>query len=158
MQNKTRFFIAILTPLAIGALSSVFTVTGVNSWYRLIQKPSWNPPDQIFGPVWTALYILMGLAWYLVWRADISPRKKKQAHFIFAIQLALNFCWSFIFFNQHAIGWALVEIIILWMTILATIFIFARISRLASWLLVPYISWVSFALLLNYTIWQLNAA
>lgn len=156
MNNSLKLILSILLPLAIGALSGFFTVTGVGSWYQTIQKPSWNPPNWIFGPVWTSLYILMGIALYLVWKSDAAPALKRMAILLFSVQLVLNFFWSLIFFNQHAIGWALVEIIILWLAILVTIFVFARISNAAAWLLVPYISWVSFASILTYTIWKLN--
>jgi len=98
----------------------------------------------------------MGISLYLIWKSDATPSLKWLAILLFALQLALNFFWSLIFFNQHAIGWALVEIIVLWLSILATIFVFARINNTAAWLLVPYISWVSFAGILTYTIWKLN--
>ena len=156
MNNTAKLVISIIVPLAIGATSGLFTETGVGSWYQTIQKPSWNPPGWIFGPVWTLLYILMGVALYLVWKSDAAPALKRTAIILFSIQLVLNFFWSLIFFNQHAIGWALVEIIVLWLSILATIFVFARINNTAAWLLVPYISWVSFAGILTYTIWKLN--
>ena len=138
MNNTAKLVISIIVPLAIGATSGLFTETGVGSWYQTIQKPSWNPPGWIFGPVWTTLYILMGISLYLIWKSDATPSLKWLAILLFALQLALNFFWSLIFFNQHAIGWALVEIIVLWLSILATIFVFARINNTAAWLLVPY--------------------
>lgn len=156
MNNTVKLLISIIIPLAIGATSGLFTETGVGSWYQNIQKPSWNPPGWVFGPVWTALYIMMGISLYLVWKSDARPSLKKLAILLFALQLGLNFFWSLIFFNQQAIGWALVEILVLWLSILATIFVFAKINNTAAWLLVPYISWVSFASILTYTIWKLN--
>ena len=156
MSSIVKLIIAIAIPVLVGAISGYFTITGVESWYQTIQKPSWNPPNWIFGPVWTTLYILMGISLYLIWKSDATPSLKWLAILLFALQLALNFFWSLIFFNQHAIGWALVEIIVLWLSILATIFVFARINNTAAWLLVPYISWVSFAGILTYTIWKLN--
>ncbi len=156
MSNIVKAIIAIAIPLMVGATSGFFTVTGVESWYQTIQKPSWNPPNWIFGPVWTTLYIMMGVALFLVWKEDTSEELKKIAFTLFAIQLILNFFWSFIFFNQQQPGWALVEIIAMWVFILLTIFAFAQVNKTAAWLLVPYISWVSFATILNYTIWQLN--
>jgi tryptophan-rich sensory protein len=156
MNNTLKLIISIAIPVAIGATSGFFTVTGVESWYQTINKPSWNPPNWIFGPVWTTLYILMGIALFLVWKSDANPQIKKTAIILFAAQLTLNFFWSFIFFNQHQAGWALAEIIVMWVFILLTIFAFAPISKIAAWLLVPYISWVSFATILNYTIWKLN--
>ena len=156
MSNIVKAIIAIALPLMVGATSGFFTVTGVESWYQTIQKPSWNPPNWIFGPVWTTLYIMMGVALFLVWKEDTSEELKKIAFTLFAIQLILNFFWSFIFFNPQQPGWALVEIIAMWVFILLTIFAFAQVNKTAAWLLVPYISWVSFATILNYTIWQLN--
>ena len=156
MNNLTKLVIAIAIPLAIGGTAGFFTATGVDSWYQTINKPSWNPPGWIFGPVWTTLYIMMGVALFFVWKSDANEQLKRTAITLFAIQLVLNFFWSFIFFKQHQPGWALVEIIVMWVFILLTIFSFAPISKTAAWLLVPYISWVSFASILNYTIWKLN--
>lgn len=156
MNNTLKLIIAIAIPVAVGGISGFFTSTGVESWYQTINKPSWNPPGWIFGPVWTTLYIMMGVALFLVWKSNASDVLKRTAITIFAIQLLLNFFWSFIFFDQQQIGWALVEIIVMWVFILLTIFAFANVSKLAAWLLVPYISWVSFATFLNYTIWKLN--
>ena len=156
MNNSIKLIIAIAIPVAVGAISGFFTATGVESWFQTITKPSWNPPSWIFAPVWTTLYIMMGVALFLVWKSDSSDILKKTAITLLTIQLVLNFFWSFIFFDQHQIGWALVEIIAMWIFILLTIFAFGNISKLAAWLLVPYISWVSFATILNYTIWKLN--
>lgn len=156
MNNVLKFIISVCLPLLIGFSSSFFTVTEIGNWYQTIQKPSWNPPNWIFGPVWTTLYVLMGISFFLVWRSEKAWKIKRIAIILFAIQLVLNFLWSFIFFNQHQIGIAFAEITALWLMIFFTILAFARISRPASWLLVPYISWVSFAAILNFTIWQLN--
>jgi tryptophan-rich sensory protein len=134
MNNIAKLVISITIPVAIGATAGFFTVTGVDSWYQTIHKPSWNPPGWVFGPVWTTLYILMGIALFLVWKTDAGNSIKKKAIIIFAVQLMLNFFWSFIFFSQQQIGWAFMEIIVLWVMILATIF----------------------AAMLNYTIWRLN--
>lgn len=139
-----------------GGLSGFFTVTGVESWYQYINKPSWNPPNGVFGPVWTTLYIMMGIALFLVWKADASRDLKKIAIGLFGAQLLLNFFWSFIFFKLEQPGWAFAEILVMWLFILMTIFAFAQVSKPAAWLLVPYISWVSFAAILNYTIWRMN--
>jgi len=157
MSNTLKLIIAIIIPVAVGAVSGFFTNSEIPGWYQTINKPTWNPPSWLFGPVWTTLYILMGIALFLVWKSDASQSVKKTAIILFAAQLVLNFFWSFIFFNQHQIGWAVVEIITMWVFILLTIFAFAPISKIAAWLLVPYISWVSFATILNYTIWKLNS-
>jgi tryptophan-rich sensory protein len=138
------------------AIAAYVTITGSGSWYEDLQKPEWNPPSWLFGPVWTLLYILMGIAFYLVWKGKGSSPQKRLAMTLWGVQLLLNFCWSIIFFKLQETGWATVEIALLWLALLATIFAFAPLSRLAAWLLVPYISWVSFAAYLCYTIWQLN--
>lgn len=151
-----RFIISILIPVLTGAVAGFFTNGGVKGWYERANKPSFNPPGWIFGPVWTILYILMGIALYLVWKSDADRRIKSTAITFFGIQLLLNFCWSFIFFSAGELGWAFAEIIVLWIMILATILYFGKISKTAAWLLVPYIAWVSFASVLNYAIWQLN--
>ena len=156
MKNWIKLLISIALPLLVGFSGSQFTDTGQGTWYASIDKPDWNPPGWVFGPVWTSLYILMGIAFYLIWKSDTPRRQKNAAMILWVVQLVLNFLWSFIFFEQHELGLAVIEIILLWLAILATIFAFARISRLAAWLLVPYISWVSFASILTWTIWELN--
>ena len=157
MKPWLKLLISVMIPLAVGGLSGWFTAAGVNGWYRTIQKPAWNPPDAVFAPVWTVLYILMGIALYLVWNNKItSLNNKRPAITFWIVQLVLNAIWSFLFFSRHNIGLALVEIILLWVAIVITIFLFARVNKMAGWLLVPYISWVSFAALLNAAIWHLN--
>ncbi len=156
MKNWVRGFISIAAPLVVGGISGFFTTPEIKTWYQTIKKPDWQPPNWLFGPVWTVLYIMMGIALYLVWKATADQSKKRMAIILWIVQLVLNFFWSFVFFRQHQIDWALGEILILWLFILLTIFSFARINKTAAWLLVPYISWVSFATILTYTIWQLN--
>ncbi len=151
-----KFIISLLLPLAVGGLSGFFTVKAIPGWYAQLNKPWFNPPNWLFSPVWTSLYIMMGIALWLVWKSDAPQQLKQRAICLFAAQLVLNFFWSLIFFNLHQIGWALVEIIALWTTILLTIFAFAKVSTTAAWLLVPYLSWVSFASILNYSLWGLN--
>jgi len=154
MNNALKLIIALATPLLIGFSGSLFTISEIENWYQTLQKPSWNPPNWLFGPVWTALYVLMGISLFLVWRSAAS--QKSTAIILFALQLVLNFFWSFIFFKEHQPGFAFAEILVLWLMILLTIFSFGRINKVAAWLLVPYMSWVSFAAVLNFTIWQLN--
>ena len=151
-----KLFISILIPLAVGAVAGLFTASGVDGWYAVANKPWFNPPNWIFAPVWTSLYVLMGIALFLVWRADVDKKIKQTAISLFAIQLTVNFFWSFIFFKMQQPGWAFAEIILMWLMIFFTIIWFSKISTIAAWLLVPYICWVSFALVLNYSIWQLN--
>ena len=157
INNPIKFIISVLIPVGIGAISGLFTASNVKTWFVTVAKPSFNPPGWLFAPVWTTLYIMMGIAFFLVWKNEtIQKSIKQKAIILFAIQMVLNFLWSFIFFQQHEIGWALVDIILLWIFILLSIFSFAPISKTAAWLLVPYISWVSFATILNFAIWQLN--
>ena len=151
-----KLFISILIPLLVGAVAGLFTSSGVNGWYALANKPWFNPPNWIFAPVWTGLYIMMGIAFFLIWRAAADKTIKQTAMILFVTQLVLNFFWSFIFFKLQQPGWAFAEIILMWATILLTILSFGKISATAAWLMVPYICWVSFASVLNYSIWKLN--
>lgn len=157
MKNWMKLVISIGIPVAVGAIAGLFTNTEINTWYQDIDKPTWQPPGWVFGPVWTLLYVLMGVAFYLVWKSNAPAKAKRMAITLWVIQLVFNFFWSFIFFRQHQIDWALAEILVLWFFILLTIIYFSRISKLAAWLMVPYISWVSFASLLTYAIYQLNS-
>ena len=136
---------------AAGLIGSVFTASSISSWYQYLAKPELNPPSWVFGPVWTTLYLLMGIAAYLVWRV-----RALKAHAVFFVQLALNALWSVLFFGLRSPGLALIEIALLWLAILVTIVSFNRVSRTAAFLLVPYLLWVSFATYLNYSIWILN--
>ncbi len=156
IDHMPRLIISIIIPLLIGAISGFFTSEAVNSWYLTVQKPSFNPPNWIFAPVWTTLYILMGIAFYLIWKSEENTKVKRQAMLFYGIQLGLNFLWSILFFYLQQPGWALVEILFMWGMILLTILWFRKISPTAAWLLVPYICWVSFAIILNYSIWKLN--
>jgi translocator protein len=156
MKPIFKLIISIAIPLAVGALSGYFTSESVSGWYSTINKPSFNPPNWIFAPVWTVLYILMGIACYIVWKRSADLHSKRGALIVYGIQLALNFAWSILFFYFQQPGWALAEIILLWIFIFITILQFGKISSVAAWLLVPYIAWVSFAALLNFNIWELN--
>jgi len=156
MKNGLKLLISLMIPQIAGAAGAFFTVTDEGSWYQQINRPSWNPPGYIFGPVWTTLYILMGIGLYLVWKSDAAPALKRRAITLWGIQMVLNAAWSILFFGMHLIGVALADLILMWVAILLTIFAFARINKTAAWLLVPYISWVSFAGILNATIWVMN--
>lgn len=134
-----------------GIIGSIFTANSIPNWYQTLEKPFLSPPNWIFGPVWISLYILMGISLFLVWK-----KKNKIALILFFIQLILNSIWSVIFFGFQRIDIAFAEIIILWIFILLTIVFFFKISKLAAWLLIPYILWVSFAGYLNFSIWQAN--
>jgi len=156
MKAWMKFLVSLALPQVTGAAGAYFTVTGRGSWYQQIERPGWNPPGAVFSSVWITLYLLMGIAFYLVWKSAAPTADKRRAAVLWGVQLLLNFLWSYIFFGLHEIGWATVEIVVLWGAILLTIFAFAKVSRLAAWLLVPYISWVSFASILTYVIWKMN--
>jgi benzodiazapine receptor len=141
--------------LAVGALGALATAQSVGTWYQTLAKPSFNPPDRVFGPVWTALYVLMAVAAWLAWRSA-GWRAARPALMLFALQLALNLGWSLLFFGARWIGGALVEVVLLWFAIAATIAAFRRHSQWAGILMMPYIAWVTFATALNFAIWRLN--
>lgn len=157
-----RLIIAIVITNLAGIIGSLFTAPAIEGWYAGITRPSLNPPNWVFAPVWTILFILMGISLFLIWSAylktfDYRGKKKiRIALIIFGVQLILNTLWSIIFFALQSPAWSLFEIILLWLAILATIISFARISKVAAWLLIPYIFWVTFATYLNYAIWILN--
>jgi translocator protein len=138
---------------AVAGLGSLATTPNIPTWYATLNKPSWNPPNWLFGPVWTLLYAMMAVAGWLVWKRVGWG----TAIICFAVQLALNLAWSFIFFGAHQTGLAFLEIILLWLAIAATIISFFPVSKTAAALLIPYLLWVSFAATLNITIWRLNS-
>jgi translocator protein len=154
--NFKKLLISILLPLSCGAIAGIATSSNIDSWYKTLIQPSFAPPNWLFGPAWTTLYILMGIALYLVWTNPTTSHWKQKAFFIFGIQLVLNFLWSFLFFHFHWKGIALFEICLLWISIFLTILVFAKVNKTAAWLLVPYIAWVTFATILNYYFWSLN--
>ncbi len=136
---------------------SLFTPQPGSEWYyRVLAKPSWNPPDWLFPPAWTVLFLLMGSALYLVVDRGYAKLKIRGALALFGLQLVLNLGWSATFFGLHSPAWALVVILLLWLAIVATIVKFREISTVAGNLLIPYLLWVSFASWLNFTIWHLN--
>lgn len=177
--NAIKLLASIIICELAGVLGSVFTYSKISTWYKTLEKPGFNPPGWIFGPVWTTLFLLMGISLYLVWAKDwqtdnkifCSKRKiwnswsqkffdgkwqKANIILIFAVQLFLNVLWSVIFFGMQNPGVAFFELLMLWFAILYTIINFYRISKVAAYLLLPYILWVSFAGILNYFLWILN--
>lgn len=142
--------------LAAGGLGAVATTPEIDGWYQTLSKPAWNPPAAVFGPVWTTLYVLMAVAAWLVWKPN-GLRAAAAPLSLFALQLLLNVAWSWIFFALHQPGWAFGELLLLWLAIAATTEAFLRRSRIAGWLMTPYLAWVSFAGALNFAIWRLNA-
>jgi tryptophan-rich sensory protein len=157
---KTKNFISVLVCIIIcelaGMIGSIFTTPAINGWYAGLVRPFLNPPNWIFAPVWTLLFALMGVALFLVWKKGIKSKEVKMAVKVFGLQLILNVLWSIIFFGLHNPAWAFGEIVILWLAILWTIVTFYKISKPASYLLIPYILWVSFASYLNLSLWLLN--
>jgi len=156
MNNAAKLIIAVAAPVVIGGLSGFATARGVSTWYPTLVKPSFNPPAWVFGPVWTVLYIMMGVAAYLLWRQGINVVGVRVALAVFVVQLALNALWSILFFGMHSPGWALVEIVVLWFAIGVTIRLFWNVVPAAGALLLPYLAWVSFATVLNASLWWLN--
>ncbi|MGD9129590.1 MAG: tryptophan-rich sensory protein [Candidatus Woesebacteria bacterium] len=151
-----KLIIALLLPQLAGLLASFFTSSSVRTWYFDLNKPFFNPPDWIFAPVWISLYLMMGLAFYLVWQGKSKKKFLKKAKIIFLLQLFFNFLWSIIFFGLQLPGLAFLEIILLWFLIVLTIRRFFLLNKSASYLLIPYLLWVSFASILNLAIVLLN--
>jgi benzodiazapine receptor len=151
-----KLVISILIPLIAGFIGSIATLSSIPTWYATLVKPVWAPPNWVFGPVWTTLYILMGIALFLVWHEGLERHDVKIAISVFGVQLFLNILWSVIFFGFQSILGGLIVIIILWVAILANIILFFRIFKASGILLLPYIIWVSIALYLNYVLYILN--
>ncbi|MEM7481566.1 MAG: TspO/MBR family protein [Acidobacteriota bacterium] len=145
----------LVAAFAAGAFGAQFTP---GPWYEALNRPSWNPPNWIFGPVWTVLYILIATSAWLVWRQGKKQPEAPTATALatWTVQLVLNALWSWIFFGLHQLAGAFAEVCLLWIAIALTIGLFGRVHKLAAWLLVPYLAWVSFAAFLNFTIWRLN--
>lgn len=157
MKVKIPYLVAcIALCLGVGFVSSFLTTSSIPTWYATLNKPSFSPPNFVFAPVWTTLYILMGIALYMVWSHGMKKKKVKTAVYVFLIQLLLNFTWSLVFFGLHAPLLAFINIVLLWATLLFTIIKFYAVSKWASRLLIPYILWVSFATILNLSIVLLN--
>lgn len=160
MAARTRFVgLVMFIVLCVGAggLGAVVTTPEIEGWYKTLAKPSWNPPDYVFGPVWTTLYVLMAIAAWLIWiPAGFTAAARPLT--LFAVQLVLNIAWSWIFFGAHQLGWAFLEVVFLWLAILATTVAFFRCSRIAGRLMLPYLTWVGFAATLNFTIWRMNGS
>ncbi len=156
MNKFFKLLIAVIGCELVGIISTPFTLSAIPAWYSTLNKPPFSPPNWIFGPVWTILYFLMGVSAFLVWKQGLKKKQVKEALLVFLTQLFFNFIWSILFFGLHSPILGLLDIIILWVLILITIVKFHKISKLAAYLLVPYILWVSFATILNFYIWILN--
>ena len=156
MSKIIKLLVAILACQIAGVVGSIFTAPSIPTWYATLKKPDFTPPNWVFAPVWTTLFVLMGVSAYLVWNKGLENKNVKMALLIFSIQLALNMLWSFLFFELHFPLYAFFEIVVLWLAILLTVLNFFKITRTAGWLLIPYIIWVSFAAILNFSIVRLN--
>ena len=156
LGNIIKLLISVIVCECAGLIGSIFTTGAIPTWYAALQKPSFTPPNWLFAPVWSTLYLLMGIAAFLVWRKGLADRQVRIALIIFLIQLILNILWSVVFFGLESPLSGLIVIIVLWIAILITILRFWKISHAAAWLLVPYIVWVSIATALNASIWALN--
>jgi len=150
-----KILVCVLLCAGLGFASSYSTANEINGWFQTIEKPSWNPPSRIFSPVWTTLYILMGIAAGLTWHSH--DERKNRALMLFVLQFLFNLAWSYIFFSEHQIGWALAEMIVMLFLIIATMVSFYKIKPLAGYLMIPYILWVTFAACLNGAICMLNS-
>lgn len=149
-----KLILSLILPQLAGAIGALFTVKAIPTWYTTLNKPSFSPPNWIFGPVWLTLYLLMGVALYLNW-----VKKTKQAKFnvrLFFIHLFFNAIWSPVFFGAKNLFLALYIILIIWLMILVMIYNFWKVSKTSSLLLIPYLLWVSFATVLNFFVWRLN--
>ena len=149
--------VSLSLPFLAGSIGSYFTFPAINSWYKTLEKPFFSPPNWVFGPVWTLLYIFMGISLYLIYTSDTKNIEKSKGLKLFFIQLALNSLWSIAFFGLKSPLTALVIILVLWALILLTIKYFMKINKAAGWLLIPYLAWVSFATILNFAIQLLNS-
>lgn len=157
-MSKPKIFkliVSIALPLGLGAIAGLFTAEAIPVWYKTLNRPSFNPPNWLFGPVWTTLYILMGISFFLVWNQSAS-KKRNLAILVFLLQMALNFFWSFIFFYFNQIGIALIEIIFLWVSIVIMLVLFYKIKPIAAYINIPYLLWVTFASILNASYYMLN--
>lgn len=152
-----KLIISIVVSLCAGGIGSIFTFSKIPTWYAALEKPFFTPPDWLFAPAWTTLYVLMGVAAFYVWRAGSDKSEVRVALVTFLIQLIFNALWSVVFFGLESLFYGVVVIVALWVIILFTIIRFYRVSRVGAWLLIPYILWVTFASALNTGVWLLNS-
>lgn len=152
-STRSRSLLVLIGFIVVTFIAPLFgAISPPGDWYSSLNKPSWNPPGWLFGPVWTLLYLMMATAAWLVWKKCGLG----MALGFYGIQLVLNAAWTPIFFGAHQLGWALMDIIAMWMAILVTMVAFFRVSKVAGGLMVPYFGWVSFAMVLNYVLWRMN--
>lgn len=155
LKNIGLFLICVLITLGAGGAGGIATASEIGNWYVTLIKPSFNPPNYLFGTVWTSLYFLMAFALYVILKLPKSPQRSRML-VLFVLQISLNIAWSFIFFKFHQIGWAAVEMAVLWLSILSMIIGLFRFNKTVAMLQIPYLLWVSFAFILNCTLFYLN--
>jgi benzodiazapine receptor len=156
IKDVPKLVASIVACLAAGAIGSIFTRSAIPTWYATLEKPPFTPPSWLFAPVWTLLYVLVGIAAFLVWCKEVKNRQVRTALVVFLIQLVLNASWSVVFFGLQSPLYGFIIIVVLWVAVLLTVLLFFKISRAASVLLWPYLLWVTFAAVLNESIWLLN--
>ncbi|MBA3679856.1 MAG: tryptophan-rich sensory protein [Bacteroidetes bacterium] len=156
LKSILAFIVCILIPLTVGGISAYITSREINGgWFNSLEKPAFQPPDKLFAPVWTTLYILMGISLYLVWKSPKSDLRK-SALWLFGIQLFLNFWWSILFFSFHLLFLSIIDISVMWILIFYMILLFRKTKPSAGYLNIPYLLWISFATVLNIFIWIFN--
>ncbi|HQX43341.1 MAG: tryptophan-rich sensory protein [Saprospiraceae bacterium] len=155
MKKLILLLLCMVITMLVGATSGLLTIEGINEWYPFLLKPFFNPPNYIFGPVWTVLYLVMGISLFLIWDSD-ATKFRTRALAVFSAQLLLNFLWSFLFFYLRSPLLALIDIMLLWWLISTMISLFVKINKTAGYIQIPYLLWVSFATVLNASIWYLN--
>lgn len=157
-MDKAKLFkllVSLILPIGLGSIAGIFTAKSIPEWYATLNKPSFNPPGYLFGPVWTALYILMGISMFLIWNTP-KTKLRQKALTVFGVQLFFNFWWSILFFSFHLIFLSVVDILLMWCLIIYMITLFKKIKPVATYLQVPYLLWVTFATVLNISIYYLN--
>ena len=155
MKKLILLLLCMVITMLVGATSGLLTIEGINEWYPFLLKPFFNPPNYIFGPVWTVLYLVMGISLFLIWDSD-ETKFRTRALAVFSAQLLLTFLWSFLFFYLRSPLLALIDIMLLWWLISTMISLFVKINKTAGYIQIPYLLWVSFATVLNASIWYLN--
>ena len=156
MSNLVKLIICIVICQLAGVVGTIFRMDSIPTWYAALNKPLFAPPDWLFGPVWIMLYLMTGISLFIIWKEDLKNREVKTAFLIFILQLIISVIWSFVFFGIQSITGGLILIIILWLMVILAIIRFKSISRTAVILLIPYLLWVSYITLLNFSIYKLN--
>jgi len=155
LENFFKLLVSLILPIGLGSIAGIFTSKEIAGWFASLNKPSFNPPSYLFGPVWTALYILMGVSMFLIWNTPKTELRQK-ALAIFGIQLFFNFWWSILFFSFHTLFLSVINILVMWFLIIYMISLFKKIKPVAAYLQIPYLLWVTFATVLNISIFYLN--